>query len=46
MSEEKHVHGSMNIDVQEKTFATFAKISTYSIVGIICFLIFLYIVNG
>lgn len=46
MADQKHEHGSMNIDVQEKTFETFVKTVAYSIVGIAVFLILLYGING
>ena len=46
MADEPHKHGSMNIEVQEKTFASFVKITAYSIVGILVFLILLYGING
>ena len=46
MADEKHEHGSMDIDVQEKTFASFVKISAYSVVAIFVFLILLYGING
>ena len=42
----EHEHGSMDYKDQEKTFNGFVKFTTYSIVGIIVFLIFLAIVNG
>ncbi|MEL6520317.1 MAG: aa3-type cytochrome c oxidase subunit IV [Pseudomonadota bacterium] len=46
MAEEKHEHGSMDIEVQEKTFESFVRITAYSIVGIFVFLILLYGING
>jgi hypothetical protein len=46
MADKEHVHGSMNIEVQEKTFAGFAKFTTYSVIGILVFLVFLAIVGG
>ncbi|MEQ9694186.1 aa3-type cytochrome c oxidase subunit IV [Shimia sp. SDUM112013] len=42
----EYKHGSMNIDVQEKTFAGFIKASTYVAAGSIALLIFIAIVNG
>ncbi|CUK05464.1 Cytochrome c oxidase subunit 4 [Shimia thalassica] len=39
-------HGSMNIDVQEKTFAGFIKASTYVAAASIGALIFIALVNG
>lgn len=42
----EHEHGSMDIKVQEKTFAGFVKFTTYTVIGIIIFLIFLALVNG
>lgn len=41
----EHKHGSMDIEVQEKTFDGFIKITTWSVVVIIAALIFLAIVN-
>ena len=42
----EHKHGSMDITDQEKTFAGFVKFTTYSVVIIIVFLIFLALVGG
>lgn len=39
-------HGSMDTEVQEKTFAGFVKAVKWSSIAIICFLIFLAIVGG
>lgn len=39
-------HGSMNTDVQEKTFEGFIKVSTYVAVGSIGILIFMALVNS
>lgn len=41
-----HKHGEMDIQVQEKTFDGFVKATTYSVIGIICLLVFIAIVNG
>lgn len=38
---EEHKHGSMNTDVQEKTFAGFVTFTKWTIVAIIGILIFL-----
>ena len=46
MSEEKHKHGSMNTDVQEKTFANFMSLVSKSTVIILVALVLLYLVNG
>ena len=46
MSEEKHEHGSMNTDVQEKTFANFMSLVSKSTVIILLSLVLLYLVNG
>lgn len=46
MADQKHEHGSMNIDVQEKTFAGFAKFTTYFVISTIVFLVFLALVGG
>ena len=43
---EKHKHGTMDITVQEKTFAGFVKFVTWSIILILVFLVFLAMVNG
>lgn len=42
----EHEHGSMDIKDQEKTFAGFMKFTTYTVIGILVFLVFLAIVNG
>ncbi|TRD20706.1 aa3-type cytochrome c oxidase subunit IV [Palleronia caenipelagi] len=42
----KHSHGSMDIEVQEKTFDGFVSIVAKSAAFIVVFLIFLAIVNG
>ena len=42
----KHEHGSMNVDVQEKTFGGFIKAVAWGIVLILVFLVFLAMVNG
>ncbi len=42
----EHEHGSMNIEVQEKTFASFVKIVAWGAVLSLAFLVFLAIVNG
>ncbi len=41
-----HEHGTMDIKAQEKTFAGFIKFTTYTIIGILVFLVFLALVNG
>lgn len=46
MGESKHEHGTMDISVQEKTFATFIKWVTNSVIIIAVFLILLYAING
>ncbi|KEO52600.1 aa3-type cytochrome c oxidase subunit IV [Thioclava pacifica] len=38
--------GNMDIRVQERTFAGFVRFVTVSVVVIICFLVFLALVNG
>lgn len=43
---EEHKHGSMDISDQEKTFEGFVKFTTYSVIGILVFLVFLALVNG
>ena len=42
----EHKHGSMDISVQEKTFAGFIKMSTWGAIISICVLIFAGLVNG
>lgn len=42
----QHEHGSMNTDAQEKTFASFATLTTRLVIGIVVFLLFLAIVGG
>ena len=42
----EHKHGSMDISVQEKTFAGFVKIVAWSVVVILATLVFIAIVNG
>lgn len=42
----EHKHGSMDITEQEKTFAGFAKVVTWSVVVILVSLILLYGING
>lgn len=43
---EKHTHGSMDISVQEKTFASFMNWVTKTTIVIIVALILLYFING
>ena len=42
----EHEHGTMNIEVQEKTFAGFVKATTWSCVAIVIALIFMALVNA
>ena len=42
----EHKHGSMDTKVHEKTFESFVKFTTYAVVGILIFLVFLAMVNG
>jgi len=42
----EHKHGSMDISVQEKTFAGFVKVVVWSVVVILATLVFIAIVNG
>lgn len=42
----EHKHGSMDITAQEKTFETFVKFVTWTVVAIIAALIFLALVNA
>jgi len=46
MSDEKHVHGSMNTDAQEKAFAGFMGWTTWGVVVILVALVLLYLING
>jgi hypothetical protein len=46
MAESKHEHGKMDITDQEKTFAGFIKVATWTAGGVIVFLIFLYAIAG
>ncbi len=46
MSDEKHEHGTMNTDVQEKTFAAFMSWTVWAVVVILVALVLLYMVNG
>ncbi len=46
MAEGKHDHGKMDITTQEKTFAGFVKATTWTIIGIVVFLLFLYGIAG
>ncbi|MEM9434297.1 MAG: aa3-type cytochrome c oxidase subunit IV [Pseudomonadota bacterium] len=41
-----HEHGKMDTKVQEATFAGFVKFTTYTVVGILIFLVLLAMVNG
>ena len=43
---EKHVHGSMNIEVQEKTFEGFLSFVGRGVAVCIVALILLYLING
>ncbi len=42
----EHQPGSMDIRVQEKTFAGFIRFVTYAAVAIVIFLVFLALANG
>lgn len=42
----EHQPGSMDIRVQEKTFAGFIRFVTYATVAIVIFLVFLALANG
>lgn len=41
----EHKHGSMDISVQEKTFAGFVKFTTWAVIVIIASLILLAMIN-
>jgi hypothetical protein len=46
MTDQKHEHGSMSTDVQEKTFASFMGIVSKLTVVIVIALVLLYLING
>jgi len=46
MADQKHEHGSMSTDDQEKTFASFMGIVSKSTVVIVAALALLYLING
>jgi hypothetical protein len=43
---EHHNHGSMDIRDQEKTFAGFVRLSTWTVVVVVCILIFMALANS
>jgi len=46
MANQKHGHGSMSTDDQEKTFASFVGVVSKSVVVIAVALVLLYLING
>lgn len=46
MAEGKHEHGKMDIADQERTFAGFIRLATWTSIGILVLLIFLYVIAG
>ena len=46
MADQKHEHGSMSTDVQEKTFANLMSLVSKSTVIIVVALMLLYLING
>ena len=46
MANQKHEHGSMSTDDQEKTFASFVGVVSKSVVVIAVALVLLYLING
>lgn len=42
----EHKHGSMDVEVQEKTFAGFVRFTTNAVIVIIVMLILLALING
>lgn len=46
MADEKFEPGKMDITTQEKTFEGFIRFSTNTTIGIIVFLIFLFLIAG
>ncbi|MDQ2066312.1 aa3-type cytochrome c oxidase subunit IV [Xinfangfangia sp. CPCC 101601] len=45
-SQEKHVHGTMDIRAQEKTFAGFIRMSVWTVVIVAVVLVFLALSNA
>lgn len=46
MTDEKHEHGKMDIEEQERAFSGFMRFATNTVIGIAVFLILLYAING
>jgi len=46
MADQKHEHGTMSTEVQEKTFAGFMSLVSKSTVVILVALVLLYLING
>ena len=46
MADQKHEHGTMSTEVQEKTFAGFTSLVSKSTVVILVALVLLYLING
>ena len=46
MADQKHEHGSMSTDDQEKTFGSFVGVVSKSVVVITVALVLLYLING
>ena len=46
MAESKHENGKMDISEHEKTFASFMRFATNTVIAVIVILILLYAING
>lgn len=46
MAEQEHEHGTMDYKDQERTFEGFVKFTTYTVIGILVFLVLLAMING
>jgi hypothetical protein len=46
MAESGHEHGKMDITDHEKTFNSFMRFTTNAAIGILIFLVFLYLIAG
>lgn len=46
MAEQEHAHGSMDVTVQERTYETFLKYVTRSVIIIIVAIVFVALVNA
>lgn len=46
MADQKHEHGKMNIEVQEKTFESFVRAVAWGTAICLVSLVLLYLING